>query len=384
MSPENTQESQQMRENTDKSLKGERLKTDEYLDHKDEKITKEAEATILKNRLTADNKRKAQQASSTSDASDGSALREERSNNDQARKLARENEDSVRTKERFQKRLAAEALLITERKATDENLSGERSTLDSASEASFALLNDEKTSHDATKTDLITRDQFLAVVSHDLRSPLSSISMSAELMREELIENKVASESVFEFLDIIERNSLNMDRLITDLLDVERMANNKLVLNIKPTEISELLLDCQAIFGPIALNKKFSFDLERPEGNLMASIDPDRILQVLSNLISNAIKFLPTGGHIKLAVAKKESEIEFSVTDDGPGIAEDKKEEVFERFSQLKTNDRRGLGLGLFISKWIVEAHKGKIWVQSELGKGSTFLFTIPLSLSSK
>lgn len=382
MSPENTPESQKMRENTDNSLKGERKDADEFLLHKDKTISKEAEATIQSDRLTADNKREAQHAAVDADAdiTEDTAVLEERKRSDKARQLARDKEDSVRKKERFQKRMVAEALLETQRKETDENLSDERETLDVATEAGIALLKDEKSSHDATKTDLITRDQFLAVVSHDLRSPLSSISMSAELLREELTENKVATAAVFEFLDIIERNSLHMDRLITDLLDVERMANNKLVLNIKSTEVSELLTDCRALFSPIAINKKFTFELEAASDHLVAAIDPDRILQVLSNLISNAIKFLPPGGHIKVNVAKKGSEIEFSVTDDGPGIAEDKKLEIFERFSQLKTNDRRGLGLGLFISKWIVEAHKGKIWVQSELGKGSTFFFTVPLA----
>lgn len=384
MSPENVQESQQMRENTDNSLKGERQKTDEYLDHNGKKITKEAEATIQADRETADNKREAQRAAAVAPVGDDSALLEERTRNDKARELAREKEDDVRKKERFQKRMVAEALLETQRKETDENLSGERSNLDTATEVSIALFNDEKTSHDATKTELITRDQFLAVVSHDLRTPLSSISMSADLMRAELTENKTATDAVFDFLDIIERNAMNMDRMITDLLDVERMANNKLDLSIKPTKISELMQDCRALFTPIAINKKFDFDLEQPKDDLVTQIDPDRILQVLSNLISNATKFIPASGHIKVLAQKKGSEVEFSVTDDGPGIAEDKRQEIFARFSQLKTNDRRGLGLGLFISKWIVEAHKGKIWVQSELGKGSTFFFTIPLSLASK
>jgi signal transduction histidine kinase len=286
----------------------------------------------------------------------------------------------VRKKERFQKRLVAEALLVDRRKETDTNLFDERTILDVASKNSLDLLSDEKLSHDATKTDLITRDQFLAVVSHDLRSPLSSIAMSAELMREELTENKLATETVFEFLDIIERNSLNMDRMITDLLDVERMANNKLAIDIKPTEISELLQDCKALFSPIAISKEFSFTVDQSEEHLLGELDSDRILQVLSNLISNAIKFTPPKGHIKVYAKKRETEIEFSVTDDGPGIAEDMRLEIFERFSQLKTNDRRGLGLGLFITKWIVEAHGGKVWVKSELGKGSTFFLTVPAS----
>ena len=111
-------------------------------------------------------------------------------------------------------------------------------------------------------------------------------------------------------------------------------------------------------------------------------MDSDRILQVLSNLIGNALKFTPNGGNVSLSARKDATEIEISVTDNGPGVPEDKRSEIFQRFSQLKMNDRRGLGLGLFISKWIVEAHNGRIRVASEVGKGSTFNFTLPVSLS--
>jgi len=100
-------------------------------------------------------------------------------------------------------------------------------------------------------------------------------------------------------------------------------------------------------------------------------------------LIGNSLKFTPKGGTIDLSARKQETHVEISVTDNGPGIPEQAKAQIFERFSQLKINDRRGLGLGLFIAKWIVEAHKGRIWVTSEVGKGSRFSFTIPLTISN-
>ena len=115
---------------------------------------------------------------------------------------------------------------------------------------------------------------------------------------------------------------------------------------------------------------------------IVAWVDRDRILQVLSNLIGNALKFTPNGGTIALSARKQETHVEISVTDNGPGIPEQDTGQIFERFSQLKINDRRGLGLGLYIAKWIVEAHQGRIWVTSELGRGSTFTFTLPLSVS--
>lgn len=109
-------------------------------------------------------------------------------------------------------------------------------------------------------------------------------------------------------------------------------------------------------------------------------VDQDRILQVLSNLIGNALKFTPSGGMIRLFTKKSSRSIEVCVADNGPGIPKEKMEEIFERFSQLRSSDRRGLGLGLFISKWIVEAHGGEIKVASEEGKGCTFSFTLPLA----
>jgi signal transduction histidine kinase len=109
-------------------------------------------------------------------------------------------------------------------------------------------------------------------------------------------------------------------------------------------------------------------------------LDHDRILQVLSNLIGNSLKFTPLGGAITLSARKELAHVEVSVTDNGPGIPQHAQAKIFERFSQLITNDRRGIGLGLFIAKGIVEAHHGKILVTSEFGKGSTFTFTLPLT----
>ena len=363
---------QSSRVKTDKSLKGERNKTDDVIEIKNGNVEEVADKQTQKNREVADKNLAKTRAHTDSEKksehldspSDKELITErERSDKDQA--VARLEEDQIRNKERFQKKLLAEALLKNERKETDDNLLDERERTDTA--------------HDLTKTDLMTRDQFLAVVSHDLRNPLSSVSMGASLIRAGLTKggNK---EDLFKFLEIIERSAANMDRMISDLLDVERMSNNKLFLNLEMNNIGELLQECVDLFAPIVLSKSFSMTINPSSETIFSEIDHDKVLQVLSNLTGNSLKFSPRGSIITLSARKLDQDVELSVSDNGPGIPEDKMTEIFERFSQLKTNDRSGLGLGLFISKWIVEAHNGRIWVESKIGAGSSFIFTLPIS----
>ena len=133
----------------------------------------------------------------------------------------------------------------------------------------------------------------------------------------------------------------------------------------------------KAGFQATAAAKGISLNAELVQGSLLADFDHDRVLQVLANLITNSIKFTLPGGKIILCVEDKGAELQFSVSDTGPGIPSDMFEAVFERFWQIGKNDRRGLGLGLYISKCIVESHGGKIWVESKLGEGSRFFFTL-------
>lgn len=375
---------------TDQSLEHERGKTDEYLDQKTEKITTEAEESIRLNRLASDEERESARAaadlekkesrgSKVSSAAqvEDSNLRLERENSDQAQKLERENTDRVRVKERFQKRLVAEALLSGERKATDANLLDERAGIDLESEHRSGLLKSEKNSHDATKTALVTRDQFLAIVSHDLRNPLGSITMSTQLLRRDLAGKKLDIQSISRCVDIIEKNAFHMDRMINDLLDVGRMENGKLSIQLAECDIADLLQECEELFAPLALARSVSIRIQSLKAPALAQLDHDRILQVLSNLIGNALKF-GGGTEIVLSAAKRGQSLEISVTDAGPGISKEMQGKIFERFSQLEKNDRRGLGLGLFISKGIVEAHGGKIRVESVPGVKTSFTLCLP------
>ena len=269
-------------------------------------------------------------------------------------------EDRVRTQERFQKELIAEteALLERERHNTDSSLQEERTHAD---------------------LELITRNQFLAIVSHDLKNSVIAISIRTRLMRTRLSNGTMDAVSLLEHIGVLEQAAGGMLRMINDLLDVERMAQDKLTLKPERVDLRALLQECMDLFAPIIAGKNFSITSHVSSEPIFARVDHDRIMQVLSNLIGNSLKFTPDGGAIELSARKRETEVELSVTDNGPGIPEQAKAHIFERFSQLEVNDRRGLGLGLFIAKWIVEAHRGHIWVTSDVGKGSTFSFTLPL-----
>ena len=338
MKTEATESSQELREKTDRSLEEERKKTDEHLEQQTQEIEEKTREEVRSIQRTA----------------------EEHGGSDKFQAVKREEEARTRAQESFQKELIAEteALLERERKNTDISLLEERVHIDS---------------------ELITRNQFVAIVSHDLKNSVVAISIRARLMRKSLSRGEMDAVRLLENLGIIEQAAAGMDRLINDLLDVERMAHGKLALTPERVDLHALIQECLDLFAATISSKSFSIAYHIPSEPIYARVDHDRILQVLSNLIGNSLKFTPNGGAIELSTRKNETEVEISVTDNGPGIPEQAKAQLFERFSQLQLNDRRGLGLGLFIAKWIVEAHKGRIWVTSDVGKGSTFSFTLPL-----
>jgi signal transduction histidine kinase len=287
-------------------------------------------------------------------------------------------DERARREERLRKRLIVEALLEAERLETDTHLIKERHRMDLEVNLTNRLLSDEKSFHDLTKATLVLRDQFLAVVSHDLKNPLGSISMSADVLRDNLRARGGDFASAFEILDVIERNTAIMDRMINDLLDVERMAQSMLKLDIKACNLIDTLNTCSELFKLALERKSFSLTIGANQEPLVANVDADRILQVLSNLVGNALKFSPEGGMIHLGIKKTGDHIEVSVIDNGPGIPEERRVSIFEKFSQLGVADRRGLGLGLFISKWIVEAHQGRLWVEPNVPTGCAFKFSLP------
>ena len=265
--------------------------------------------------------------------------------------------DAALEAERAAQRKAILRLLVLEREETDERLETERATADRA---------------------VASRDDFLAMVSHDVRDLLAGLAMSADLLMR-MPADGVAGARTHQEAMRIRRSTARMNRLIGDLLDVVSMELGKLEVVTERTAAAALLAETMEGFQIASAARSVTMTSEVPDGAVLATFDHERLLQVMANLVGNALKFTAPGGTIALRLARGEGGIEIEVRDTGCGIAGDQLDGIFERFSQAARPDRRGLGLGLYISRCIVEAHGGRIWAESQLGQGSTFHVTLPV-----
>jgi signal transduction histidine kinase len=222
---------------------------------------------------------------------------------------------------------------------------------------------------------LTTRDEVLAIVSHDLRNPLHTIGMTVQLLEDvplEDIERK-------RHLGLIGRAKDRMNRLIQDLLDVTRVeAGQSLIIEPRPERPSAMIPEAVESFVTSAQEKNVELDYRVPEQIADVLVDRGRILQVLSNLIGNALKFTPEGGRIEVNAVQQDGVVLISVRDSGPGIPAEDQEKIFHPFWSAPRAARLGAGLGLTISRGIVQQHGGRLWVESREGAGSKFLFTLP------
>ena len=225
---------------------------------------------------------------------------------------------------------------------------------------------------------ITARDATLALVSHDLRNPLAVILMKASLMLKDADKDRRAESR--NFIESVRRSAERMNRLIQDLLDVSSIEAGRFSIERKPQPVAPLVSGAVEAMRVQAAPKSLRVDTALSEDDLLADCDADRIGQVLTNLIGNAIKFTETGGSITVRVEPRTSEVCISVSDTGPGISESDLRHIFDRFWHAQRSARGGTGLGLSIAKGIVEVHGGRIWVESEVGVGSTFFFTLPLA----
>jgi PAS domain S-box-containing protein len=233
--------------------------------------------------------------------------------------------------------------------------------------------------YERSRTAVQERDSVLAVVSHDLRNPLNTILMASSLLLETVPEGRQHTQAT-----MIRRSVDQMMRLVDDLLDVSRIEGGGLRVVPAPCAAVELIRTAEQTMAPLAASHSLAFTVEAESEDTVLA-DRERVLQVIANLVSNAIEHTPAEGNITVGCEGRGGpEVVFSVRDTGRGIAAGDLPHVFDRFWQANRPGRAGAGLGLAIAKGIVEAHGGRIWVESREGAGSTFFFTLPTPASTR
>ncbi len=234
-----------------------------------------------------------------------------------------------------------------------------------------------KETEEALRRAVRSRDDVLGVVAHDLRNPLNTLVLQLKVMQRQLAHASPALQSA---VDTILRQAQRMTRLIQDLLDVARLEAGALSITRGRVAVAPLLDDVLTAQRPIAEDASIELRLDAEAAMPDVWADRDRLLQVFENLVGNAMKFTPKGGAVTVGAAAGEREVTFRVSDTGSGIPAEHLPHVFDRYWQARRTDRRGVGLGLAIVRGIVEAHGGSVRVESRVGEGTTFYFTVPVA----
>jgi PAS domain S-box-containing protein len=241
-----------------------------------------------------------------------------------------------------------------------------------------ALAVDNAHLYDEARAAVRVRDDVLAIVSHDLRNPLSTILTSTG----RLLDLAVTSDGALlrAPLERCQRAARRMTHMISDLVDAASLETGTLSLDRHDSELGRVISDAIDLLQPLAEARKLRLSCQLSDGSQNAYCDRERIVQVLSNLVGNAIKFTPADGNVRIVCERWGDMARIAVSDDGPGIPGEQIPRIFDRYwHQAQRESRQGAGLGLYIAKGIVENHGGRIWVDSTLGLGSTFYFTLPV-----
>lgn len=359
------------RNQTDQSLHTERASADYVIEKRQEDANLDADAVLAEAREVADSvlaearataDQTLEQVAANSEGGSHATVARERARADETVRDDRASADESLRLDRIKEAIAFSKLLPLEREKTDRHLLTERARSDDA---------------------LANRDDFLGMVTHDLRDMLGGIVLSAELLRRGASDNEEGKKILVE-TQRMQRYAARMNRLIGDLVDVASIDAGKFFVKAAPGDCNALIAEAADTFHAAATAKDISLVVESDEGSLPADFDHERLLQVLANLLTNSIKFTSSGGRIGIRCERTANAQRFSVTDSGPGIPGPMLESIFERFWQIGKHDRRGLGLGLYISRCIVEAHGGRIWAESAVGEGTTVSFTLPTAGSAK
>ena len=345
------------REQTDESLRLERDKADRALDEDLSEADDTADAVITRARARADALLASARSHSDRTAISPqlrAALKTSRATEDEILERERVTADDTLSRERAQH----VTILSQERQATDHDLSYERARSDNA---------------------LAMRDDFMGIVSHDLLNLLNAIVGVASLIEHEVgQENHV--DRVVAHARRVQRSGVRMRRLVGDLVDVASIEAGMLAVTPTTSDMADVVTEAVDTFQAQASGSGIALTAEIAPGVPPLAFDAARILQVLCNLLSNALKFTPAQGSVVVRLACVNDELVCSVSDTGEGVPHDQRDAVFDRFVQLTKNDRRGVGLGLFISKCIVQGHGGRIWVDTGMSPGSTFRFSLPIA----
>ena len=239
-------------------------------------------------------------------------------------------------------------------------------------------LNEEKMAYISN-----ARKEIVDTVSHDLKNPLSSIKLGLQYIERKIFRNSGSlDEDLSKRILTILRSVDKMDKMISNLLDHTKLEAGKLVLESIDCELAGFTKEVVEQFRAVAESKNIKLSLELEQTGKVIFCDQTRVEQVLSNIIGNAIKFTPAGGEIHVMMSFKEDYVVISIRDSGHGMSKDQLEHIFDRYWQVPGTSKQGNGLGLAIAKIVVETHQGKIWAESELGKGSTFYFSLPVDSS--
>lgn len=380
----------EQRAHTDASLDAERAVADSD-EHRSEVVARQelddiieqdrilADSRLLKRRDSADNIL-ARNRSASPSTSRGRVANERRIA-DQERKLEREEMDAHVHDERQRSDLVVDAerrkqelhhtQLQGRRHDTDDRLSSERHD----SDAAVIALGHTKIALALSEGQREHYGEILGMVTHDLRSPLMVIASGAEA-----IATDPQHPSTQKVAQLMMQAAARMERLTADLLDAVRIQSGTMRITKQPQRVGALLAEAFKTYEPLFSNRGLTFTVDVPTTDIVASFDYDRIVQVLSNLLVNAMKFTPHKGTVTLHVQQRAQQVEFSLSDSGAGISPSDLPHIFERFWQIDNHSRRGLGLGLYICKTIVEGHGGTIKAESEMGKGTTIRFALPLA----
>ena len=221
------------------------------------------------------------------------------------------------------------------------------------------------------------RQDILAFVSHDLKNSLMSLFLNVEMLTRSAPRDE--RRRGWKQLERIRRGVTQMQRMIEDLLDVGSIESGRLAVETREHEIGDLFQDAVELSAPLIHDKRIEIKIETPPPPFKVRCDRERMMQVFSNLIGNAVKFVPERGTIVLSAAASGASALVAVRDTGPGIPPARLPHLFQRYWQADETARKGRGLGLFITKGIVEAQGGVIWAESQVGTGSTFFITLPL-----